>query len=1049
MKRVLWLASAALFLSVVAAVAQDVPYIIRNGAGSGAFSVTRSNKAVATDVPMDFAISEIRETSFGLPITIQFGGAGDSVLKLGNETVYIVRGDGDSTKWGALTLTGSIASGGVYVYAYDSDTLPFSLTSKLNVSAEGATAFGVSGNVALAFVGGKISTAGQWSAALSVSDKKAAVKITGGEFEAKDGGRALVMWDSYVSISDTAVKITSGPGESGANPALEVYTGNLELGGGTITNKDTSGYAVRLTYQSAAVTFKGAVPPNIVGGIVSKFPGAIRMDASFKPGSKKYTLVPIGAACADGVVAVKGGGSNLANFTIVNKYYQLEKKDSDIIVKLKAGVAQPKYVITGDTAVGFTAAAAADTVGKNVKNLSYVLDSIRIHADGRPCGIQFGNGTAALDAASYYLTFGSEGWGRVSFTGKLLLGGWSMVYLEEGVSAENSADIGRHAGSEGGAVVRVFKGADLTNKSGTVKPAINNGGTLTVSGGTVGDTANISYCAIENGQSGEVIISGTANIVSADTSGAGGTIKNSGSLTISGGKVSSFSTAEHRVAVFNGVYDTDTMAAVTISGTAEIYSAKKGRSESDFGVINNARGSMEISGGKIYSGGDTIVTVIANRNNAKLVISGSADIKSEAGFVQSGVIFNRSVLTGRDSAAMTLEISGGKISANGGFAVRGGPASKTSVSGTAELTSAFRDGVVYVHNGTAQLYLLGGTVSSTCKDSVKIAVQAITDGRGGAAGRITMGGSPAVTGSIGYEGQANGKPIIILAAGAAAFSPGSKKYNLSMVVQENGVILTNGARFISSFVLDTAVEGNSGIKLAANGNDVVATKGRIWNVSFNLNGSTGVAAPATIPVIDGGTIGELSKPSTAPFLITKSDGKKYGNDGEWHYHNGSVGDQISVGDVFVFGVGVAGDPITKNTTLTLLWTNEAVSVLKSDREIPAASGQAAAAIAPVAVRAAEFTAGPNPSALQAGKVGFFWNGAALKSGKLAVFDAAGNAVNKVMISDAGAAGRRAVAVWNLTDTKGRLVSNGTYVVKGVINTKSGKTEKVSILLGVR
>jgi hypothetical protein len=37
--------------------------------------------------------------------------------------------------------------------------------------------------------------------------------------------------------------------------------------------------------------------------------------------------------------------------------------------------------------------------------------------------------------------------------------------------------------------------------------------------------------------------------------------------------------------------------------------------------------------------------------------------------------------------------------------------------------------------------------------------------------------------------------------------------------------------------------------------------------------------------------------------------------------------------------------------------------------------------------------------------------------------------------------------WDLTDEKGRLVSEGTYLVKGVIKTSNGKSEKVSVIVG--
>jgi alpha-tubulin suppressor-like RCC1 family protein len=99
----------------------------------------------------------------------------------------------------------------------------------------------------------------------------------------------------------------------------------------------------------------------------------------------------------------------------------------------------------------------------------------------------------------------------------------------------------------------------------------------------------------------------------------------------------------------------------------------------------------------------------------------------------------------------------------------------------------------------------------------------------------------------------------------------------------------------------------------------------------------------------------------------------------------------------------------------------------------------------------EFTAGPNPVAKFNGKVDFFWQGRVIKKAELRVYDASGNLVKKISISDkaAGNSERRKVGKWDLKDSKGRTVSEGTYLVKGVISTKDGNREKISLVLGVR
>jgi len=104
------------------------------------------------------------------------------------------------------------------------------------------------------------------------------------------------------------------------------------------------------------------------------------------------------------------------------------------------------------------------------------------------------------------------------------------------------------------------------------------------------------------------------------------------------------------------------------------------------------------------------------------------------------------------------------------------------------------------------------------------------------------------------------------------------------------------------------------------------------------------------------------------------------------------------------------------------------------------------------LQAVSFTAGPNPVVRQSGEVKFFWQGKRVESGGLTVFDAAGNVVSRVAIKDTkdikDGNNRRIVGSWDLTDGKGRIVSEGTYLVRGVI-VVDGKRERVSVLVGVR
>jgi hypothetical protein len=132
---------------------------------------------------------------------------------------------------------------------------------------------------------------------------------------------------------------------------------------------------------------------------------------------------------------------------------------------------------------------------------------------------------------------------------------------------------------------------------------------------------------------------------------------------------------------------------------------------------------------------------------------------------------------------------------------------------------------------------------------------------------------------------------------------------------------------------------------------------------------------------------------------------------------------------------------------------EVTSVASRDRVIPSAVTAGVSAVAPVSRLSAGFAAGPNPvGALRATPVQFFYSGAAIRSAALYVYDASGNIVKRISVSDKSSAGvqsKRHVGSWDLKDKRGRPVSAGTYLVKGAVKTRDGKSEKVSAVVGVR
>jgi len=80
-------------------------------------------------------------------------------------------------------------------------------------------------------------------------------------------------------------------------------------------------------------------------------------------------------------------------------------------------------------------------------------------------------------------------------------------------------------------------------------------------------------------------------------------------------------------------------------------------------------------------------------------------------------------------------------------------------------------------------------------------------------------------------------------------------------------------------------------------------------------------------------------------------------------------------------------------------------------------------------------------------------GISIASGTLTIFDTSGNVVNKIRINDDAndfsGTNKRIVGKWDLTDSKGRPVSEGTYLVRGVMTDVSSKKKRVSLMVGVR
>jgi len=157
---------------------------------------------------------------------------------------------------------------------------------------------------------------------------------------------------------------------------------------------------------------------------------------------------------------------------------------------------------------------------------------------------------------------------------------------------------------------------------------------------------------------------------------------------------------------------------------------------------------------------------------------------------------------------------------------------------------------------------------------------------------------------------------------------------------------------------------------------------------------------------------------------------------------------------------VSNNHALSDTSEYAIMTIKQNAIMSPDRIVPTPSDNDKSAIsAPTPALTAEFTAGPSPVARQGGTVHFFRQGGRISDSELFVYDAYGNIVTKIKISDRKSAGKnvptqtihakRLVGSWNLKDAKGRTVPVDTYLISGAVAAPTGKKEKVSILVGVR
>ena len=164
-------------------------------------------------------------------------------------------------------------------------------------------------------------------------------------------------------------------------------------------------------------------------------------------------------------------------------------------------------------------------------------------------------------------------------------------------------------------------------------------------------------------------------------------------------------------------------------------------------------------------------------------------------------------------------------------------------------------------------------------------------------------------------------------------------------------------------------------------------------------------------------------------------------------------DDLAVGTYYYYceisALG-AENTITNVIEVTVAAAGGKTNIRDNDRFIPKTPETEITAISSSTL-AAGLAAGPNPAVKSTGRVDFFRQGLRINDAALTVYDAMGNVIRKIVIRDAVTSlnDSRIVGTWDLKDAAGRAVPEGTYLVRGVIKTSDGKSERVSLMIGVK
>ena len=666
------------------------------------------------------------------------------------------------------------------------------------------------------------------------------------------------------------------------------------------------------------------------------------------------------------------------------------------------------------------------TVSSTAAGREYQYTGIAIRAVNAVSVIRITGGTVSVDSGTAILATGASSAITVSAgtvsatTGKAIstTGATSVVTVTGGTVSATGANA---------TIDATGANAKITVTGGEVKAAGGKaistaGAAVTISGGAVMATTG---SAIYASNAGAIVAISGGSAISSGTTDVNPTIYMSHAIpTTTGPNVSVSGTGSvQNIAASNG-YAIRTFGSVSVSGGAQVNANGYAISLESMGVPS----TLTISGGTVSAaGGASSATIHAIGSRVTVLLNG-------------GTVMN----TGNGTAVN----AGGP---NGVVFVNGG---EILADGTRIGTSGARV-VAIERTGTATSYAEGSSTGLTVSPTGASATWAVNGGKSGVS--YTR---DANTGFFEVSGVTVSTPRNNVSA-SITFANGSAVYNGSERTHETA---TNGGftagtnpRWTYTYSAGSSPTGNE--SLSAAGKPVNAGNYSVKVTYDDSNNDGTKTVTFTITKANPTVIWPTGIRADAGQTLADVSLASYTNAGgtagafSWTTPATEVGASGSRSHSVTFTPTNANyNTLTQNVTVMV--SGSTTAVLSPERAIP--NGQPvedAVVSAPSAALTAEFSAGPNPVGRLSGVVNFFRQGKRVESGSLAIYSASGNFVRKIDITDksvtTGNNARRQVGSWDLRDSKGRQVPEGTYLARGKITVSGGKSERVSVAVGVR